>query len=75
VLHTEHAAVRGEWHFTPQDARLLGFEVTISKDEDPCEVYFSDYKPIDGRSLPHRIDIRFGNDAYGSLIVKKWDLK
>jgi serine protease Do len=75
VLHTEHAAVRGEWHFTPDDARLLGFEITVSKDEDPCEMYFSEPKLVDGRELPHRVDVRFGNDAYGTLSIKKWDLK
>src|SRR5262245_47456904 len=75
ILHTEHAAVHGLWHFTPDDARLLGFEMTISKDDDPCEVYLSDYGSIDGRSLPHRIDVRFGNDNYGVLTVKRYELK
>jgi serine protease Do len=75
ILHTEHAAVHGLWHFTPDDARLIGFEVTISKDDDPCEVYLSDFRSIDGRSLPHRIDVRFGNDNYGVLTVKRYELK
>jgi hypothetical protein len=75
VLQTEHAAVRGQWFYTLDDARLLGFDVTLTKDEDPCEVYLSDYKPIDGRSLPHRIDVRYGNDIYGSITVKRYELK
>jgi hypothetical protein len=75
VLTTEHAAVHSKWHFTPDDAKLLGFEVTISKDDDPCEVYLGDYRPVDGRDLPHRIDVRFGNETYGLLTVKRIELK
>ena len=53
---TEHGAVAGKWFFSPEGpeaARLRGRP--SSKDEDPCEVYFSDYKDVDGRKLPHRI--------------------
>jgi serine protease Do len=75
VLHTEHAAVNGKWHFTPTDARLLGMEITVTKDEDPCELLFTDYKPVNGRSLPHRIEVRYGNDVYGILNVTRFDLQ
>jgi hypothetical protein len=49
-------------------------EVTISKDDDPCEVYLGDYRPLDGRELPHRVEVRYGNDAYGVLTVKSYKL-
>jgi hypothetical protein len=70
VLHTEHAAVHGKWHFAKADARLLGFEVSITKDDDPCEVYFGDYRAVDGRQVPHRVEVKYGNDTYGLLTVK-----
>jgi S1-C subfamily serine protease len=74
VLHTEHAAVAGKWHFAPADKRLLGFEVTVSKDTDPCEVYLGDYRAVDGRQLPHRIEVKLGNDTYGVISVKGYKL-
>jgi serine protease Do len=74
VLNTEHAAVHGKWFFARDDDKLLGFEVTITKDEDPCEVYLSDYRPVDGRQLPYRIEVRNGNDVYGVLTVKDYKL-
>jgi serine protease Do len=74
VLHTEHAAVHGKWFFAKDDEKLLGFEVTITKDDDPCEVYLSDYRLVDGRQMPHRIEIRYGNDTYGVLTVKAYKL-
>jgi hypothetical protein len=74
VLHTEHAAVQGQWYFTKGDGKLLGFEVTVTKDDDPCEVYLSDYRAVDGRQLPHRIEVRYGNDTYGVLAVKAYTL-
>jgi serine protease Do len=74
VLQTEHAAVHGAWHFAKDDQKLLGFEVTISKDDDPCEVFLGDYRPVDGRQLPHRIEVRYGNETYGVLTVKGYKL-
>jgi S1-C subfamily serine protease len=74
VLNTEHAATHGKWYFSKDDQKLLGLEVTISKDDDPCEIYLSDYRPVDGRQLPHRIEVRYGNDSYGVLTVKSYKL-
>jgi hypothetical protein len=74
VLLTEHAAVQGKWYFARSDQKMLGFEVTITKDDDPCEVYLSDYRAVDGRQLPHRIEVRYGNETYGVLTVKTYAL-
>ncbi len=72
VLRTEHAATPVKWHFSLKDQTLLGFEATAVKDNDPCEVYLSDYKAVDGRMLPHRIEVRHGNDLWGVLTVRKY---
>jgi len=48
--------------------------VYVDRDDDPCEVYLSDYKQVDGRLLPHRIEVRYGNDRYASLTVKSYKL-
>jgi hypothetical protein len=73
VLRTNLAGVPGRWFFSPRDGTLLGFEI-IPVDGDPCEVYLSDYKAVDGRMLPHRIDVQYGKDRYASLTVKGYKL-
>ncbi|QVL34714.1 trypsin-like peptidase domain-containing protein [Telmatocola sphagniphila] len=81
VIRTEHADVRGKWYFyrthlnpnlppgkmTYPDYALVGFEIYISKDLDPCEISLYDYKKIDGRLLPGRMDVRFGDRKYATL--------
>ena len=74
VLATEHAAVPVKWYFSRTDQRLLGFEATVEEADDPCEVYLSDYRMVDGRLLPHRFDVRHGNDAFASFTVNKYQL-
>jgi S1-C subfamily serine protease len=74
VLATEHAAVLAKWYFAQKDATLLGFEVWVSPDEDPCEVYLSDYKTIDGRQLPQRMEVRYGNERYGIFTIKNFQI-
>jgi hypothetical protein len=54
---------------------LLGAEITVVKDADPCELYFSDYRPVEGKTLPHRLEVRYGNDRFGVFRVKSYQLK
>jgi S1-C subfamily serine protease len=74
TLVGEHAAVSGKWFFGRDAAVLLGAEVALGKDEDPCEVTFEDYKPVEGRSLPHRMDVRHGDNVFGMLHVRVYQL-
>jgi hypothetical protein len=74
VLRTEHGAIACKWYFSKKDQSLLGFEVFTTKDEDPCEVYCHDYRPVDGRSLPHVLEVRHGDKRYAVLTVAKWQL-
>jgi len=79
VLRTKHAGIPGKWYFSLKDdgtrGQLLGFEVTADRDEDPCEVYLSQYKDVDGRKLPHHIEVRSGNGVYAVLEVSAYKLE
>jgi S1-C subfamily serine protease len=75
VAHSEHAAVHARWYFSPNDSQLLGVEVVPDKNDDPCELFLSDYKPVEGRALPHRLAVRYGNDDFGVLTVRKYELR
>ena len=53
---------------------MLGFETYITKESDPCEVYLYDYKDVDGKKLPHRMEVRYGDRRYAVLTVGKYTL-
>ena len=72
VLRTKHAAFEAKWYFDRNDQTLLGCEAFTAKDEDPCELYFGDYRSVDGRQLPHRVEVAFGNKRYAVLTVAGW---
>lgn len=72
VLHTEEGDVQGKWYFSLKDQTLLGFEIWIGRNDDPCEVYLSDYREVDGRKMPHRLEVRYGNEKFGTFAVKSW---
>lgn len=76
VIRTRHAGVDGKWYFSMKNdetaGQLLGFEIWLDHDEDPCEVYLFDYKDTDGGKLPQRMEIRFGDKTYASLSVNAW---
>ncbi len=75
VLRTRHAAVECKWYFNQADGSLIYAEVFAVDGEDPCELFFTDYKPVNGRELPGRIDVRYGDKHYGYLAVKTWTLQ
>ncbi|MFN4260341.1 MAG: S1C family serine protease [Gemmataceae bacterium] len=74
VLRTEHSGIFVKWYFSLQDNTLLGCELYVDQDEDPCEVYFYDYRPVAGRQLPHRILVHYGNERYATIQVKNYQL-
>jgi S1-C subfamily serine protease len=79
VIRTRHAGHPAKWYFSTKEddtkGRLLGFEVTVDRDEDPCEVYLSEYKDVDGRKLPQRLEVRYGDKTYAVLTVTDYKLE
>ena len=74
VIHTEYASVPAKWYFSKKDGKLIGFEVFTEPNADPCEVYLADYKEVDGKQLPHRIEVRFGDGQFAVLTVKSFKM-
>jgi S1-C subfamily serine protease len=74
VLRGEHGRFFAKYYFSLKDQTLLGFETTIEKDKDPCEVYFSDYRKVDSRMLPHQIEVHYGDNTYGTFFVSSYKL-
>ena len=67
-------AFEGRFYFDKKDGQLVALESRVTKDEDPCELYFSDFKDVNGVKLPARIECRFGDKRYGVLTVKNYTL-
>jgi len=74
VISTRLGRYLTKWFFSRTDQKLLGFEMRLEENEDPCEVYLSDYRMVDGRALPHRLQVVYGNNVYGTFIVDRYDL-
>jgi S1-C subfamily serine protease len=80
TIITKHGSANCKWFFSLKDNMLLGFECYAAKDSkdpdeaDPCEVYFHDYKAVDGKMLPHKMEVRYRDKRYTYLNVTKYTL-
>jgi S1-C subfamily serine protease len=72
VLNTEFGPFFAKWFFSMKDGKVLGCELRVDENEDPCEVYFSDYRQTDGRWLPHRIQVLHSDSHFGTLAVRNY---
>src|SRR5262249_41127794 len=80
VLRTKHAGVPAKWFFAtegPNKGLLLGCELTVPTRDpsDPCELYFDDYKKVDGRMLPQTITVKYGDKTYAVFTAPTYTLK
>lgn len=67
ILVGIYGGVECRFYFDAKAGRLLAIEMVADEDTDPCEVYFQDYEERDGRLLPGRVEVRFGDLAYGTF--------
>ena len=67
VLIGAFAAVECHFAFQPETGELLAVEMFAREDADPCEIYFYDYREVDGRYLPHQVEVRHGDDVYATF--------
>ncbi len=61
--------VKTRWYFDPRTNQLVGFDTTLSPDEDACEVRFQDLKEFAGRKLPSAFVVRSGGVLYNEFDV------
>lgn len=57
--------------FHPTEGHLLAMEFYGDDESDPCEIFFSEYRQIDGRFLPGRIEVRVGDDPYATFKIEE----
>ncbi len=77
VLRVALGGVESKLFFQPgaDGYRLVGLEATLDRDEDPCEIHFGDYRPVEDKLLPFKIMVSHAGRPYCRLEVQSWDLK
>jgi hypothetical protein len=61
VLSATHGDVECRLMFDPAEGHLVALEMYPDADVDPCELYFSEFREFEGRTLPGRIEARHGD--------------
>jgi len=75
ALIAEHEQAECRFLFDPDEGHLLAVEFFSDEDEDPCEVYFSEFRETDGRWLPGQMEVRFGDAVYGIFKLDEFALE
>ena len=70
MLVGSHQGVDCRFYFDPAEGQMLAMELFPDENADPCEIYFTDYRLIDGRMLPGRMSVRFGDDPYAAFEIQ-----
>jgi hypothetical protein len=85
VITNRHGSYQMKWFFAPEEIKrgketypkgcLLGFELRLQElNEDPCEIYFSDYKAVNGQQMPHRMQVYYRDVHYGTFTISSYNL-
>jgi hypothetical protein len=74
VLVATHNVVESRFQFDPQSGQLVGMDLFSDEHVDPCEVFFDDYREVGPFSLPHRMTVLYGDEAYGVIELLKIEL-
>jgi hypothetical protein len=75
VITTRSGIYLTKWFFSRADQKLLGFELRMNDlDEDPCEVYLYDYRAVQGRMLPHSMQVWYQDRRYGNFTITGYQL-
>ena len=72
VLVGTFGGVETQFYFDPQTGDLVALEMFSDDGVDPCELYFSEMRPVEGRVLPHRIEVRHADATYAVIEVDKY---
>jgi hypothetical protein len=75
VLVGIHAGLQCRFLFDPAEGTLLAVEMFPEENADPCEVYFSQDREVEGRLLPGRIEVRWGDEPYGAFVFDAYDFE
>lgn len=67
-----YAGVELRLFFDDRTGALAALEAYASDDADPCEISFSDFRPVEGRQLPHRWTVHHGDTEFVTLEIDEY---
>lgn len=74
VLKTQVGGIESRWFFAKDQTRLVGFDTTLARDVDACEVRITAFETIDGLPFPTAFTVRSGGREFGSFRVTSLEL-
>ncbi|MEX2316360.1 MAG: serine protease, partial [Pirellulales bacterium] len=72
-LSASYGGIDTQFHFDPAKGDLVGISMQASDDQDPCEIRFSEFREVEGRTLPHHWIVRHGDDVFADLTITSWE--
>ena len=60
--------------FEPKIGQLTTFEMIADATDDGCSLLLTDYRDVAGRPVPHRLEIRRGDELFGQIEWKHIEL-
>ena len=74
VLQTQTDVIQSRWFFRKDDGSLAGFDTTLARDVDACEIRFHSFEQFDGRMFPSALTVRSGDKEFGTFRIKVIEL-
>ncbi|MCR4413425.1 MAG: hypothetical protein NUV77_13475, partial [Thermoguttaceae bacterium] len=75
VLVGLHGGVECHFYVDPKESLLLGLELFAPGNPDPCEIYLSDYRHMDGRWMPQRMEVRCGDVRFADFSIQRFEVE
>jgi len=70
VLVATHDVFESRFYFDPVSGRMVAMEMSPDNDQDPCEILFDDFQTVEGRLVPHRMEVYIGTTPLADLHIK-----
>jgi len=64
-----YGGIESNFYFHPTEGWLLGIETFAEIEQDPAEIYFDEFREVEGRFVPHRWQVKHGEATYLELSV------
>lgn len=69
VILTKKSSVECRWYFRASDGAFVGFDSSLGPDMDASEIRFLQFDDFQGRRLPSRFVVRYGDIEYATFDV------
>ena len=71
VLTAAQNVAEANFVFDKSSGRLAILEMFADPELDPCEIRFVDYRDLEGRQFPHKLEVRHGDSVFAVIELKK----